>query len=661
MPRQNEMPFMMIRLWPEHHNNPQLLDQLLYALTRNRAACDEVWFATEFGSPTLDEHRASAARMAVAAEGVRAAGFLPGVQVANTLGHADLLFNSMEGIAWRSMVDANGTMARTCACPRDPAFHHYLDEMMRAYAAFQPSSVWIDDDLRMLYHGPVVFGCFCEACVAAFATEQEQVWTRASLVDALDRDGELRMAWLRFGEVSLARVARTVADAVHAVAPDCRLGLQNCGHEWGHYNGRDWSPVLQALAVGSGHPTGSRPGGGFYHDHAPREMLSKGYDIARQVARLPESTTLVCPEIENFIHVSTGKSLHGTAVESTLDLALGCNSLSYAILCAEHESMEWYETLLAQLASWRPFWERYVAEQAGTVPGGLDVVFGNRYAARSLPSGAGSMAWGHGTSLAPAYQLAALSLPLCPDGPTACATVLHPNTLDSLGDDEIRALLRGGVVTDGVVIDRLHAHGFSAELGFSVQPTPLDGFEYFTSDPLNGTHTGHIWKVFFGDAPRYTIRPTSPTARVLAEYRNYYGEVTGPATVLTDTTLGGRWAVIGNSMWEVTVSSARRAQLLAAADWVSGGRLPVIIDTVAQVVAVPRVTLDGRLRSVLLVNVSLDETPPLDLRLRGVAGGVAHWLQPQRRTRSLALSITGDAHTVTTPHLAPWSVAYLRL
>jgi len=122
-------------------------------------------------------------------------------------------------------------------------------------------------------------------------------------------------------------------------------------------------------------------------------MILKGYEIARQVARLPECVGQVCPEIENFTHNAFGKTAHGMAVESSLDLALGCNSLSYALLCSGHEPMAWYETLLAKIVRYRPFWERYVHFNVGTAPGGLEVLLGMDHVARPLRPGDKPFAW----------------------------------------------------------------------------------------------------------------------------------------------------------------------------------------------------------------------------------------------------------------------------
>jgi hypothetical protein len=93
----------------------------------------------------------SAERITRAAERMRAAKILPGLQIANTIGHSDDPIAVNDGIRWQRLVGHDGKVASRCNCPRAPEFHGYLRAMMTAYAAFQPSSVWVDEDLRIAH------------------------------------------------------------------------------------------------------------------------------------------------------------------------------------------------------------------------------------------------------------------------------------------------------------------------------------------------------------------------------------------------------------------------------------------------------------------------------------------------------------------------------
>ncbi|MBN1808208.1 MAG: hypothetical protein JW909_04010 [Planctomycetes bacterium] len=663
-------PLSIVRLGPQHHGDPSQLEGLLDLLRQHRRACDEVWFCTEFGFPPLERHRESARLMAAAANRIRDIGILPGLQIANVLGHGDLPYYPSGGVSWRTMVGPDGRSARMCNCPRDPALHDYVAAMMAAYSAWGPSSVWIDDDTpRMHHHSPVEFACFCDTCVGAFSEKQEMEWTRPSLVKALHNPaaGDLRMAWTLFNTSSMVGVIRSVARAVHDVSPSTRMALQHCGHEWGLYSGPDWKPLFEAMAEITGVGVGSRPGCGFYTDHEPRGMIQKACTIARQVALLPECVDLVCPEVENFTHTAMGKTPRGTAVEASLDLAFGCNCLSFAIFTVGQESFDWYGRILAKIAEFRPFWERFLAASSGTVPGGLEVLAGKRHASRRLSKHEPPFAWTR-MDLSRAYNLSTMGLPLCMGPDAASGVFLHPAAAAGLTDDEITGLLGGSVLMDGASLAHLQERGFGPRIGISAgRPEHLDSYERLTPDVLNGPFTGTFWKlVFFGDPAKhnvYTLTPASSSARILGELVNGAGDVTGVATVLAETELGGRIAVFGYDGFEHVVSTARRAQIITAADWVSRSRLPVVSGTAAQTVIVPRLDDTGQLRCVFLLNASIDDSPEQRLLLRGCAAPSCLWITPQDAPGRPLYTGTGSGSEteLTVPSMPPWSVGALLL
>lgn len=657
-------PFITQRLW-DVHKSVEELAALLDLLQRQRDACDEVWFATDYGFPPLAVHQAAADKMAAAAVRIRQLGIEASLQISNSLGHGEYLsYLDFSGIAWQRMVGENGAETPYSNCPRDPAFHAYLDATTRAVCAWRPASVWIDDDLRMQHHGRVAYGCFCPQCLAAFNTACDGAYTRECLVAALNApDGlDVRRAWLAFGRESLAGVARVIAEAVHAVAPDCRLGLQHGDPSWGGYNGPDLTPVFETLARVSGQPAGSRPGGGFYTDHAPREMLHKALFTALQISRLPVCVNDVRVEVENLPGAVCGKSACGTALEATLALAYGCNGLTLTPLMFQHEEVTWHERVLSELAAWRPFWQRYLDAVAGTTPAGAAVLLSRHFNERTLRADEAPFAWTT-AAISGVSQLLPTGLPLCWDAHSAPVALLHPHAVDGLTMDEARALAGCNVVTDGETVRRLQERGLTEMLPLVAEPTDIkEATERITDDPLNAPYGGrYIGLTALARNFPAAALATRGACRELSRYERSDGSPGALATAAFETSAGGRWVVFGNGCWSAVVTTARRAQLLAAFDWAAHGKLPVILQTPSQVALVPRCDDAGRLGSVLLLNCSLDATPELRLQLRQPRGQRVEWLTPEGESTVVACETTdtGDEAVVTLPPLAPWGLGVL--
>lgn len=55
---------MIVRLWPDHHKDSALREELLQALKKYPDFCDEVWLCMEFETFSKEAHKESARAMA---------------------------------------------------------------------------------------------------------------------------------------------------------------------------------------------------------------------------------------------------------------------------------------------------------------------------------------------------------------------------------------------------------------------------------------------------------------------------------------------------------------------------------------------------------------------------------------------------------------------
>jgi len=514
-------------------------------------------------------------------------------------------------------------------------------------------------------HPPVQYGCFCEKCLSDFSKLQGKTWTREELAAELVKPGpssQLREDWVAFGMASLAGIAGVISEAVIKKAPGCRMGLQQCSLDWSAYYGPDMKQIFSAMENVTGRKPGSRLGHGYYNDHAPREVLVKSFGIARQVERAVGSARQICPEVENTNHTSMGKSPRGTAIESTLHMAMGCNSLSYALWNDKHlEGPEAMELFLDKFRIWLPLWKMMAKYNENSSLGGLDLTFGKHHAGRPLSKNEKPWdSWNVHTG--DVMKITTLGLPLCPDSPLACASLLTAEAASGLTNEELKHLFKGGVLLDGNAVMNLQERNLDFDPGVRATLMPDTGYhEILTNDALNGNYKGVNWYQF--DNTFYKLSFTGTSYRILGEMFSSANEAQGCSTAVIENELGGRVGVLGLNGFQHILSSAKRMQLLKMADWISNGNLPAISETSAQVVVCPRLdTSSGKLKCVTLLNASIGETQPLSLRLRHTKSGSAILYSAEGRwgTRLKTRCENSDL-MVEVPSISPWGIVFLVL
>jgi hypothetical protein len=92
------------------------------------------------------------------------------------------------------------------------------------------------------------------------------------------------------------------------------------------------------------------------------------------------------------------------------------------------------------------------------------------------------------------------------------------------------------------------------------------------------------------------------------------------------------------------------------ADWLSEGRLPVVIDQTVRVAPFIRQSPDGRV-VVVLFNTSLDATGTLTLRLRASTQQVS--LVSAKGFRPLSTRVSEGEIEVEVPSIPPWTTITL--
>jgi len=458
----------MIRLWFAQHMDENLNAEMMAAFDKYPGCCDEVWFEHD-GLETQQFIDESLPKMVAAAEKVRQRGITPSIQVV-AIGHPepvgvfpnDPASLQKNKLGFRPVVSEDGYAATTQTCPRDTAFANEHAKRYAIYAeAIQPYAIYIDDDLRLTQHTPAHSICFCDECLKQFSEKVGKVWTREALVKALnDNEPGVRKAWIRFSQEGLAVYTRIVSQAVHKVSPNTHMGLQHVAFHEELMEGWDWTPIFDAMREATGLAPVSRPGHGYYNDRVPREMFIKAYGISRQIHRLPSDITSIAPEIEGYMHRATGKSPQSICTETLLYLGLGATSMSYAIICANMEPMEWYaENYFKYLDKYHSLFSQFTAFNKTSYPCGIDSYLSPNQVYRNTEDWAVSR---HGQEI---IQLAAYGVTLTPESPWCTATTLDSEAVQGMQAAEVDSLFNTvGVLMDKATWDILEGRGYTASL-----------------------------------------------------------------------------------------------------------------------------------------------------------------------------------------------------
>jgi hypothetical protein len=662
------------RIGMDHFHPPERVEELCVFLEQHRPAVDEITLFTEavLGYHPLEFLEARLPIFERALRRFRELGWRAGLNVANTIGHLDGTVGHLDGVPdrlwevpWQKMVGHDGTVARACSCPIDPAFLEDVRQRYRLLAALEPDFIWVDDDLRINYHPPVRYACFCPLCLADISHRLDQEFTRESLVEALSCETwpephPVRRAWDQRNHEAALGILRAVEEAAHEVAPGLELGLMM---SLGEERVDQW---LDALAGPEEAPVRLRPGTGWYVDNYPAGLFDKALSLGKITAHSrPERLASIQCEIENCPDHKLGKSVHLNLVESACYQATGCRGIAYNILPVGPNALDDCEARLAGIERWRPFFERLV-EWGGQLPArGLWTASSSAYYRGGYFGGD----WSQLEPYGPATRaLRELGLPQAFRREDACAVVLAGGAISAFAPEEVMRLLAGGVIADAEAALWIERMGLGSLLGVHPEPIHPGGvLERMTDHSLNGDFGGR-WHgssldFFLKDASVSRLEPLVPEVETLAELFFYYTEENlGASVTAFENELGGRVAVLGCAPWERAHDSATRAQLGRLAAWASRDTMPAWSALCHLLTVFARGGACGSPLLVTLVNSSADPSGDFPLRLTSTA--TAAWLSTPDQPEPVAVKLAadGDSHcTLTLPDLSAWGMCALRM
>lgn len=386
--------------------------------------------------------------------------------------HADLGKRLRSDQAFRRMVDVDGRQAELCVCPMDEAWRKYIAELYGRYAALHPEIVWVEDDFRYHNHEPLHWGgCFCDEHMKLYSEKAGKALTREEFLEGVLQSGEphpYRQIWLDTCDEVLCETASRIEKAVHAVAPETKIGLMSSVPHVHAAEGRDWTKLLRAFA-GENPPVNRihLPG---YTEGAAWNYLQNFNMVSMACRALLPPETLVYPELENYPYSRFAKSRRFTRFQLLAGLPLDMAGITIDLYDLNGNGIVWEDGYQDTLRETKHFMNAMTARGVFRLPKQGVCVMLNEKASYTLQTGQGKcmeelypheVFWGG--------LLPAMGIPYryCTE-PTMSGEVaaVSGQYLRGLTAKQIEALFQNNfVILSGDAIDTLVGMGFGALAG----------------------------------------------------------------------------------------------------------------------------------------------------------------------------------------------------
>ncbi|MEY9847387.1 hypothetical protein ABH940_004479 [Streptacidiphilus sp. BW17] len=477
-----------------------------------------------------------------------------------TVGHADRgrrgrMERPGPGPGFAPMVSPYGEVAAaqaSFACPRWQAWivGHY-----GRFAELGFRVLWLEDDFRYHNHAPLRWGGgFEPLMLERFAERAGTVVGREELVAAVTAPGEphpwralLQQVW-REAQLGVARAV--AAEVAQRSGGQAQLGLMSSGLDVASVEGRDWRALFAAMS--SGGPGAARaahrPHFAPYSDAPGRELSRPLWSLELQRSLRPEFVESA-PEVENWPHTAWSKSDTQTWSELAAAQLAGSDALLLNVHPMHGRRADRFPRVTDLLRRSRAGldWlaERYDRDQPRL---GVGLPFRQDAAAhvRLRPE----------QSTDPATALGALAVDPAPAAdlllrygvPVTTAAdapvqAVFGQLVEALDDAEVRSLLHGGLLLDGVAAEALLRRGFGPLLG-------LDAVELVGREEPCATGPYAEEHLTSGEVLSVNMQPAlarltpAPGAEVWSRIRTPYGPPWGAGRTAFRNRLGGRVVVL---------------------------------------------------------------------------------------------------------------------
>jgi len=531
-----------------------------------------------------------------------------------------------------SIEDAHGNRSKdNKKCPLDSAFQaDWAAKVKSVVAAARPKIVNIEDDYTLAWGRGLDGGaCFCQRHLAAFAKRYGKALTGPEIADAFkNRTNEnlpVRQAFADTVRDSLCELARAVRAAVDEVDPSVRIMLCESG-SCSDKDGDAVEAIARAFAGPNTRP-GIRPSGAIYGAQTtPADIPGAVSHTMYTLERLPrdmETFYEADPYPHNRFYTSASQML------SLMAGSLFAGSQNILFYCLQYLDdpledpgyVDAYRAAKPRLDAVLDFIETRKARLAGVRNVWRSEDF-------SLTRGVG---YGHCSQLADgAFMLSKFGIPYTTRKDAKGPALVIGNVTETMPDEEIRALLAGGVLLDATAAAQLAGRGFGDFLGADVTLAegrlPVVGERILPAAGLS--RKGRTVNAFYilcagteGTVEQFaTLKPRAGT-ETWCEFTGVGGQVVTPSVTFATNALGGRVALLATSLTRNRSSglyNLRKQELVRNLFARLGGEAPPVCALdVPGIWTLANVSADGDEMLVMVNNLSGDVRDDLAFAVDG--------------------------------------------
>ena len=597
----------------------------------------------------------------------RTLGMAAGINILATIGHHEENHAGSLDMPWQHVVSSEGQECSGCYCPSDNSVKDYISKTYELLASAEPDFIWIDDDVRLYGHMPILCGCFCEGCIAEFSRQTGKKWTRNKLVRALNefpltKKLEVRKQWLAHNRKWMNNILSLAERATHNVDKNIIMGFMTGDRFLEGYDFATWANTLQG---NENQIVKWRPGGGFYgFDPVLPEMVFKAHSIGRQTSALPDFVEIQS-EIENFPHQKLKKGAYVTALEAAVYLGVGSEGSAFNILPLEG-SLKPYKPYMEQIKSASPFYDLVASTFQRQACEGIWFAWNKD----TFITQGNEDSWFGGPGKH--YDLGQecvgineIGIPCAYSSQGAKTTALHGDSVLLFEKHEIEKMLAGGVIIDGQSLNHLWDIGLGEYVGFKpAGQIEDDAIEVFDSHRLNEDSAG-IWRncrqsfKWWWYESGYAIEPVDNCAEILTHMQDYQGNYCGDTMGIFENSLGGRVAVSGYFPWAFIHSLSKSSQVKSVVKWLSRETIPAYISSFERVNIWCRKTVTGTY-GVFLLNSSLDALSDIEIAVLTEQDTVSLFTMNCQEVKLARKSNLGEYSIFVIPEIKPWSCVLIK-